>query len=296
MDEYFMKNDYCSFLSCKRKPYLSAVYLTDEFHSGNYPRMVHNHPNHLELLYAYKGEGEYIIGDERYVIKQGDLVIFNAGVLHGEDPFRYRTLCSYCCALTSVYLRGFKPNHLIESDIWPIVHCGKFGDDIKCIMKIIYYLFTNSKSERDICSSFASSLLMLVYFIVQKNTNDKEVLKEKQCNTLVNRIKKYLDVNYNEEINLNNISKSMNINRYYLAHLFKKFTGYSPIQYVRYRRIGEAQSLLMNTKFSVTRIASHFSYYNPSHFDVIFKKYVGMTPSHYRDFFAYFAYSENKTV
>jgi YesN/AraC family two-component response regulator len=48
------------------------------------------------------------------------------------------------------------------------------------------------------------------------------------------------------------------------------------------RRIGEAQSLLINTNYNVTMIAGIVGYDNPNYFTTLFSKIVGMSPKKYR--------------
>jgi transcriptional regulator GlxA family with amidase domain len=68
-----------------------------------------------------------------------------------------------------------------------------------------------------------------------------------------------------------------------MSHTFKETTGYSPIQYIMRRRIGEAQTLLITTNHSITMVANIVGYDNSSYFNKIFTKNVGMTPKRYRE-------------
>ena len=68
----------------------------------------------------------------------------------------------------------------------------------------------------------------------------------------------------------------------YLAHTFKDATGYSPIQYAIRRRIGLAQTLLISTDHSATRIATMVGYDNTNYFNSLFTRIVGTTPIQYR--------------
>ena len=70
----------------------------------------------------------------------------------------------------------------------------------------------------------------------------------------------------------------------YLAHPFKDATGYSPGQYMIWRRIGEAQTLLCITKYPVTQVATMVGYDNTNYFSSLFKKMVEMKPKEYRDY------------
>lgn len=59
-------------------------------------------------------------------------------------------------------------------------------------------------------------------------------------------------------------------------------SGYSPVQYLLRRRIGEAQTLLITTELPITRIAEMVGYDTQSYFNLQFTKNVGMPPKKFR--------------
>ena len=82
-----------------------------------------------------------------------------------------------------------------------------------------------------------------------------------------------------EPITLHSMGEALHISSYYLSHVFKQMSGYSPVQYLLRRRIGEAQTLLITTELSVTRIAEMVGYDSSSYFNLQFTKNVGMPPA-----------------
>lgn len=54
------------------------------------------------------------------------------------------------------------------------------------------------------------------------------------------------------------------------------------MQYTLRRRLGEAQTLLISTKMSITEISVAVGFGNPCHFNTMFSKHIGMPPSKYR--------------
>ena len=54
------------------------------------------------------------------------------------------------------------------------------------------------------------------------------------------------------------------------------------MQYLLRRRIGEAQTLLITTDYSITTIAGMVGYETHSYFNSQFTKHVGMSPMKYR--------------
>ena len=55
----------------------------------------HMHDNRLELFYVCSGQGQYMVDNRYYPIGEGDIVICNQGVLHGEEPDQVRQIRSY---------------------------------------------------------------------------------------------------------------------------------------------------------------------------------------------------------
>lgn len=72
------------------------------------------------------------------------------------------------------------------------------------------------------------------------------------------------------------------LKRVILSHLFKEQTGYSPMNYVIRRRIGEAQTLLITTRDPIGEIAGRVGFANPNNFNIQFQKQVGLSLREYR--------------
>ena len=67
-----------------------------------------------------------------------------------------------------------------------------------------------------------------------------------------------------------------------LTEKVKKFTGFSPLNYLINIRISEAIKLLDRQEDNVTDIALRTGFYSSQHFSTTFKKLTGYTPSEFR--------------
>ncbi|HEY8805162.1 MAG TPA: AraC family transcriptional regulator, partial [Clostridium sp.] len=132
----------------------------------------------------------------------------------------------------------------------------------------------------EITNYLLRALIVIILSIIEKSSQSLE----SNGKIIAMRIKKHIDVHCLEDINLYTVSTELNISQYYLCHIFKENFGYSPIQYVIRRRIGEAQSFLINTDYSVTKIATMVGFNNSNHFHTIFLKMIGMPPLQYRKY------------
>lgn len=266
-------------------PRLIGSHFIDEDHSNRHARLLHTHKNELELLYIYSGEGQYMVDGCSYHVKRGDIVICNAGILHGEDPSEQRQMCSYSIAMTDIFLEGLPDNHLSDTKSEPIVSCGLLAQQVGEMMQLIYLLHSKQGHLEQVCGNTATAILLLTYDLVLRRERYRQDRSNFSSYVLARRIQHYLDEHYAEPITLRSISEALHISEYYLAHVFKDEMGVPPMQYVIKRRIGEAQTLLMDTDLPVAVISEQLGYSNPWNFSTAFRKCVGMSPSQYREAF-----------
>lgn len=90
----------------------------------------------------------------------------------------------------------------------------------------------------------------------------------------------WIDAHYTENINLDDLSKSFFINKYYLCHIFKDYTGFSPISYINFKRVTQAIEL-MSQNVSLTDCCYRVGFNNYSVFYKSFIKFLGCSPREY---------------
>lgn len=265
------------------------THFVDEKYHERHPQLLHRHDNVIELLYIIQGSGNYFVGDHSYVVQPGNLVICNAGVLHGEPAFQKHSFQSYCCVLSDLQLPNLPPNTLTEVSHHPILFFSQDKVDVENIMLTMHSLNTQSNEYHQVCNLLANALLNIVYIKLQdrqlQNRRQPTELNQKSNEDFIQNITQYLDEHYMEAISLQDLASIFHMNHYYFSHIFKVETGISPMKYVMHRRIGEAQNMLMNTDVTIGTIAEKLGFGDNCHFSSMFKKYVGITPTQYRKHF-----------
>jgi two-component system, response regulator YesN len=96
------------------------------------------------------------------------------------------------------------------------------------------------------------------------------------------KAKEYIWGHYNQEISLKKTALAVEINPFYLSHLFRKEMGVSFLEYLTSVRISIAKKLLRQKNLSMMQICLEVGYQDPSHFAKIFKKREGICPTKYR--------------
>lgn len=276
----FVEQSFSSSFERNTMPRLLVVYKAEGKHT-QIPRVMHNHDDRIEIVFIRSGCGLHNIDGERYYTQKGDILIYNSGVIHDECVNADVNMSVYCCAIADLKMPELPLNHLVPQGMKAVVPGGKYSEHIEKIFEMIYYhtLLKNFKFE-EFTNYLVRALIVLVFGIIQ-NTYQRLLPKD---NLMGKRIKSYLDKCCLDDINLDTMSQQLHISQYYLSHIFKKMHSYSPMQYVIRRRIGEAQSLLLNSNHDITKIATMVGYNNPNYFHSIFMKIVGMSPGKYRKF------------
>ncbi|MBE3102525.1 MAG: helix-turn-helix transcriptional regulator [Firmicutes bacterium] len=106
-----------------------------------------------------------------------------------------------------------------------------------------------------------------------------------QQNEELNRLGKvieYIELHYNEDINVEMACGLLNLNYFYFCRMFKKVIGRTFVQYLNYVRVSVAEKLLLTTNMPITDIIMETGFSSLSYFNRIFKSHKGCSPSTFR--------------
>lgn len=78
------------------------------------------------------------------------------------------------------------------------------------------------------------------------------------------------------------MAKECHVSESYLRRQFKKYSGMSPVTYIRLRKIMAAKNLLRYSDMSMDEIAYNLNFTDAAYFCKVFHRDTGMTPKQYR--------------
>ncbi|MEK4509085.1 AraC family transcriptional regulator [Paenibacillus sp. FSL K6-2524] len=99
---------------------------------------------------------------------------------------------------------------------------------------------------------------------------------------LAEKIELFIRQNYARNITNSLLQQELNYHPNYLAKCMLKIYGMTPIEYLTYYRIEQAKKLLIQTSWSVARIAEEVGFKHVSYFSSCFSKKEGISPSNFR--------------
>ena len=98
----------------------------------------------------------------------------------------------------------------------------------------------------------------------------------------VARAKQFIAQNQDGAICLAAVAKAVNTSTFYFCKLFKRATGLTFTDYVARVRIEKAKTLLLDPNQRVSEVAYDVGFQSLTHFNRVFRKIVGRSPTSYR--------------
>lgn len=99
---------------------------------------------------------------------------------------------------------------------------------------------------------------------------------------VIKRAKEYIHEHQTEELSLGQVARAVNTSSFYFCKIFKKYTGINFTDYLSRVRIEKAKNLLLNPNLRVSEIAFEVGFQSLTHFNRVFKKLLGLSPTEYR--------------
>jgi len=92
----------------------------------------------------------------------------------------------------------------------------------------------------------------------------------------------YMEENIHRTITLKEVADHVYLNPNYFSALFREHMDINFSEYLTLKRLELAKKKLVDTNDSITSISEKVGYQTAKYFTQLFKKYEGMTPTHYR--------------
>ena len=93
----------------------------------------------------------------------------------------------------------------------------------------------------------------------------------------------YIEEHYDEQLTVRDVAKYISFSPTHFSRLFKKETGRNFVDYVAFTRLIKSLPFLRKYDYTVEKISSTCGFNTPNYYSLTFKKYVGISPTDYRN-------------
>lgn len=120
---------------------------------------------------------------------------------------------------------------------------------------------------------------------VMTNTEDVSTCLKRteyidEIDSLISKVKDFIEKNYEQSLTNNQLAVKFCLSPFHLLHRFKKATGLSLHQFILQTRVRKFRENAEQKK-TITEQALECGFYDQSHLNRIFKRYIGITPFEY---------------
>jgi AraC-like DNA-binding protein len=245
---------------------------------GFYPdalghRMSRPAPDDHLLIYCRAGQGWLQTEDGRLAIGGGDLLLLPKGRAHayGADPDKPWTLywVHFDGELVADFLRplgkgplwriGVQPRLLAEFDA--LLNLRKQG------LSLPHFIYAAHQLQ--------ALLASLAVLPARAKLKSGRVLD-------VDAVQAVMRSHLHDSLNLDALAAQFKLSRFHFAKTYRALTGHAPIQDFIQLKMAHACRLLDEGEQGIREVAEQLGYEDVYYFSRLFRKVVGMAPSHYR--------------
>jgi len=132
---------------------------------------------------------------------------------------------------------------------------------------------------------YTAMVKLLEIFATHISTLANEiVVQENEAESpMIRRARAYILANQADPIDLDKVAQAMHVSTFYFCKMFKKATGLTFTDYLSRVRVEKAKTLLLNPHLRISEIAYDVGFQSLTHFNRMFRKIVGESPTVYRE-------------
>jgi len=252
---------------------------------------------------VFNGSETYKIGKRTVTVFPGNFLIINEGTSYDRTIYSDSMANTFAIYFSQKFLQDFQHGFsasdrtLIEEPIdREFIQRSTFLETIyPCKGDIRYNLshlmdHFNENSDDLLLDDYVYHALLLFYRLYYKEVLHKgnllEALNASTRDELFKRLslaKDFMLSNYNQDINLEDISAHACLSPTHLFRTFKQIYNCSPHQYLIQTRLDNARHMLKSTNYTLNEIVNLVGFTCPSTFIKLFKNKFHFTPGTYRN-------------
>ena len=244
-------------------------------YGGDWHSIPHAH-SYTELFYIVGGDGQFQISDQLFPVHAHQLVVVNPGIIHTEVSYEAQPLEYIVMGIEGVELT--LPDS--QEDGYCIYAFPEDNGVLTCMQQVLREMQARPPQHHTACLAYMD--LILVELMRNASVSVSQSPARFPTNRQCAAVRQYIEQNYKESITLDMLAKRVSINKYYMAHAFKREYGVSPINYMIACRIREGKRLLAETDLSLSQIATVLGFSSSSYFSQSFRNAEGLSPTEYR--------------
>ena len=234
-----------------------------------FPPMFHAH---MEIVYVISGSIKMTVDGMVHTLVPGQMSICFPYLIHSyeESPDAEAVILLFSAAAAGAFEHKLRQKKPINPYLEPT------ADMLAQLKKILSYASSEAQDSEKLTQAYLSTLVgELLLTLPTEPVNEMDL-------DLVQRLLKFCEEHYREDISVSSISNTLHISESYVTKLFSARLDCSFRKYINRLRLMEVKKLLRSSEMSIVEIMLSCGFNNQSSFNRIFYEEIGCTPREYR--------------
>ena len=259
---------------------IKELYITD---IGYYPKAKHHYrerpkgaDQHI-LIYCMEGLGSAVIDGKQYEILPGDFILIPAGTPHvyqanHQNPWTIHWVHFLGLHALEMVEQFFNQHNEYKSSTLIQQSRVLLFEDIYANLEMGY-------SQDSLCYSNLCFKHYLASFIYKEHFNR---YAKRPAEDAIELSIEFMKSHIDQLLTLEDLAREVHLSSSHYSFLFRKKTGFSPIDHFNHLKVQKACQFLLFTDLRVKEIADKLGIMDPYYFSRMFSKIMGMSPATYR--------------
>ena len=241
----------------------------------------HYHDCH-QILYIVSGEISALINGVEHHAGKGDLLILSRFEEHSirqlsDEYKRYTLRISSDISHDDPLLSSVLVNR--AAGFSHTVNAMEYQQDFASLLERMNLEYAQKlPMYREMLELELRRFLVLLYRLAPRLF----LSQDNRGSIMIKEIQQRFEERYEEPMTLAELASDYHISPSHLSHLFKKVTGYSPMDYLQACRLSAAKRELTEGNRNIKEIVYRCGFGDESNFSRTFKERTGLTPSEFR--------------
>ncbi|MCQ2442215.1 MAG: AraC family transcriptional regulator [Oscillospiraceae bacterium] len=229
-----------------------------------------------QLLYVASGIAHFVIDGKDEAVSAGTLVLYCP-----KDAQKYYYIGADSPEVFWVHFTGYDVKNILSYyKIETNQHFFHTGTS-PAYKRLFQQMILELQLCRALYEDMTANYLNQIFTLMSRQLSEQTGFAHNPYDEIELAIA-YFNENYHKKIVIEDYAASRNMSKGWFIRSFKARMNMTPVQYLLSIRLDNAQTLLEQTDYSISRIAAMVGYDNPLYFTRRFSIAYGMSPSEYR--------------
>ena len=219
----------------------------------------HSHPHH-ELIIIKSGAMLLKTGHSELVARPGDILFYQAGLIHEEISQPDDPVGSYFLSFGTRKKLPDLPLRMRDSE-------GR-------MIELLSWMHRDLREHRskDDCLALLETIIRELHWLLARPGD-----------VWLEHVREHLRTNFNDPLSLDDVARYAGMSRFAFVRKFKRLCGRTPMEELRQIRLHEARNLILSCDLPMKMIAAKVGIGDEYQLSKLFRRYFGIAPRDMRN-------------